>query len=92
MALEISGVSSKEAEERARVALTRVNLGDRMDHIPDQLSGGQQQRVAIARAIAGNRPFYLQTNPQATSILPQAQMYCDCSRSCATVKKIRFPS
>ncbi|MED5486314.1 MAG: ATP-binding cassette domain-containing protein, partial [Candidatus Thermoplasmatota archaeon] len=54
MALEISGVSSKEAEERARVALTRVNLGDRMDHIPDQLSGGQQQRVAIARAIAGN--------------------------------------
>ena len=63
MALEISGVSSKEAEERARVALTRVNLGDRMDHIPDQLSGGQQQRVAIARAIAGNRPLLLADEP-----------------------------
>ena len=63
MALEISGVSSKEAEKRARVALTRVNLGDRMDHIPDQLSGGQQQRVAIARAIAGNRPLLLADEP-----------------------------
>ena len=63
MALEISGVSSKEAEERARVALTRVNLGDRMGHIPDQLSGGQQQRVAIARAIAGNRPLLLADEP-----------------------------
>ena len=63
MALEISGVSSKEAEERARVALTRVNLEDRMDHIPDQLSGGQQQRVAIARAIAGNRPLLLADEP-----------------------------
>ena len=63
MALEISGVPSKEAEKRARVALTRVNLGDRMDHIPDQLSGGQQQRVAIARAIAGNRPLLLADEP-----------------------------
>ena len=63
MSLEISGVSPKEAEERARVALTRVNLGDRMDHIPDQLSGGQQQRVAIARAIAGNRPLLLADEP-----------------------------
>jgi putative ABC transport system ATP-binding protein len=63
MALEISGVSSIEAEKRARVALERVNLSDRMDHIPDQLSGGQQQRVAIARAIAGNRPLLLADEP-----------------------------
>ncbi|MBT4982944.1 MAG: ABC transporter ATP-binding protein [Euryarchaeota archaeon] len=63
MALEISGVSSIEAEKRARVALERVNLTDRMDHIPDQLSGGQQQRVAIARAIAGNRPLLLADEP-----------------------------
>ena len=63
MALEISGVPSKEAEKRALAALQRVNLGDRVDHIPDQLSGGQQQRVAIARAIAGERPLLLADEP-----------------------------
>ena len=63
MALEISGVPSKEAEIRALAALERVNLSDRVDHVPDQLSGGQQQRVAIARAIAGNRPLLLADEP-----------------------------
>ena len=63
MALEISGVPTKEADERAKAALTRVNLSDRMEHIPNQLSGGQQQRVAIARAIAGNRPLLLADEP-----------------------------
>tara|TARA_B100001287_G_C22649666_1_gene514549 strand:- start:896 stop:1618 length:723 start_codon:yes stop_codon:yes gene_type:complete len=63
MALELSGVSSSEAEKRAANALEKVGLGDRMHHIPDQLSGGQQQRVAIARAIAGNRPLLLADEP-----------------------------
>ena len=61
--LELSGISSSEAEERARVALDRVGLGDRMDFVPDQLSGGQQQRVAEARAISGSRPLILADEP-----------------------------
>ncbi len=60
MPLSYNGVSISDAEarERARELLTRVGLGDRLDHVPSQLSGGQQQRVAIARALV-NRPSIL---------------------------------
>lgn len=61
--LELSGMSSSEAEGRAMDALMRVGLADRMDFIPDQLSGGQQQRVAVARAISGSRPLILADEP-----------------------------
>ena len=54
--LELRG--EPNAPERARDVLTRVGLGDRLDHFPTQLSGGEQQRVAIARAFA-NRPRIL---------------------------------
>src|SRR5687767_1240822 len=56
--LVYAGVSSDERKARAREALERVQLGDRMDHKPNELSGGQRQRVAIARALV-NRPSIL---------------------------------
>ena len=57
--LELSGaVSAKEATNRARDLLTRVGLGDRTHHFPQQLSGGEQQRVALARAFV-NEPRIL---------------------------------
>lgn len=42
----------RKIEERARELLNLVQLGHRLDHLPDELSGGERQRVAIARALS----------------------------------------
>jgi putative ABC transport system ATP-binding protein len=61
--LHLTGLSKKERQEHAMMALRLVNLEHRVNHYPGQLSGGEQQRVAIARAIVTDPTILVADEP-----------------------------
>ena len=61
--LHLRGWVWRRARGRARELLDLVQLGTRVDHLPEELSGGERQRVAIARALASSPPIVLADEP-----------------------------
>jgi putative ABC transport system ATP-binding protein len=63
MPLIYANISKKQREERAKIALSQVDLSEKINNHPSELSGGQQQRVAIARALINNPSLILADEP-----------------------------
>ncbi|SMQ72833.1 macrolide transport system ATP-binding/permease protein [Devosia lucknowensis] len=58
-----AGADASARRERAIALLTRLGLGERLDHRPNALSGGQQQRVSVARALMNGGEVILADEP-----------------------------
>lgn len=63
LSYRIPAMPEAEIKQRVTESLTRVEMGHRLNHKPNQLSGGQQQRVAIARALVGKPSIILVDEP-----------------------------
>jgi len=85
MPLLFGGVAPKKRRERVEELLTRVGLGERMDHRPTELSGGQMQRVAIARALAMAPDVILADEPTGNLDSANSRSVCELLRDLSSI-------
>ena len=80
MPLRVARMNPEAGRSRAKALLSRVGLGNRLDHRPGMLSGGEQQRVAIARALAMEPTLLLADEPTGDLDEATAQSFHDLLR------------
>ncbi len=80
-----AGMRRKQAVERSRDLLERLNIGGHADKLPRQLSGGQQQRVAIARALVHEPRLVVCDEPTAALDARSGRRVMDLLREVALV-------
>ena len=88
LALTLSGVKKAERTEKAKQALIKVGLADKITSKPNQLSGGQMQRVAIARALVNNPEIILADEPTGALDTKTSQQVMELLKEVATERLV----
>jgi len=83
--LHLRGMPRRQVESRARELLELVQLGKRMEHLPEELSGGERQRVAIARALAFSPPILLADEPTGNLDSANSKAVCELLRDLSLI-------
>mgnify|MGYP003587131544 CR=1 FL=1 len=83
LALELTCDDRAERDRRSAAILTRLGLGERLEHKPHALSGGQKQRVAVARALVNRPRLVLADEPTAALDQESGRLVVDLLKSLA---------